>query len=110
MPANPGLVVLTEHLFYYHRCARRSFLDHRQGVVHQPERSRHREDLYQRWPGVRPVYQPPDWEQGFQGTVALMQQGVPVIHQGVLRVETPAAVLVGRPDLLIREPEIGRAS
>lgn len=96
-------VIVTEHLFYYHRCARRSFLDHRQGVVPQPERSRHRDQVRSRWPGPSPPYQPPDWEQGFHATLALMRQGVPAIHQGVLHVVTPAAVLVGRPDLLIRE-------
>ncbi|MCS7031376.1 MAG: TM0106 family RecB-like putative nuclease [Gloeomargarita sp. SKYG116] len=101
-------VVVTEHLFYFHRCSRRSFLDHRQGIVHQPERSRHREQVLSRWPGTRPVYQPPDWEKGFQATLTLMQQGAPAIHQGVLRVETPAAVLVGRPDILIREPGTSR--
>ncbi|APB33823.1 Putative nuclease (RecB family) [Gloeomargarita lithophora Alchichica-D10] len=106
MSAKPVLV--TEHLFYYHRCSRRSFLDHRQAVVPQPERSRHREQVTSRWPGQCPHYQPPDWDTGFQATCEMMRQGVPAIHQGVLQVITPAAVLVGRPDLLIREPGTSR--
>ncbi len=105
-----------ELLLNYQRCNRRAFLDvygdqnQRDPVndyllkIFQDSLANHRDVLVDRT-YQRPTYPEGDLRAGAAATLALMQQGVEQIYQGVLLQETPEGVtLVSIPDLLIRQP------
>lgn len=53
---------------------------------------------------VKPDYPRHDWDAGADATLALMAQGVPHIHGGVLKVKTSEDItFISTPDLLTRE-------
>ncbi len=104
-----------EQLTHYQRCHRRAYLD----VYGDPsQRDAPNEYLMkliqdsqahqQRFIEQQPVYQPRypqgDWQAAAAATIALMQQGVEQIFQGVLLVPGPQGVMLkSKPDLLVRQ-------
>lgn len=102
-------------LLNYQRCSRRAFLDvYGKGVDRDPpndyllkilqdSRANHRSALSDQ-AYRQPDYPPGSWEAGAQATLALMQQGVDRIYQGILLVETEGLTLRSQPDLLVKQP------
>lgn len=110
-----GLWITDDLLFNYQRCHRRAYLDaygdkdqrdspndylkklRRDSLTHQMETLG--EAAHQ------PQYPRHDWLAGAAATLALMQQGVDRIGQGVLHVTLENGIhLVSCPDLLIKQP------
>ncbi|NJR65396.1 MAG: TM0106 family RecB-like putative nuclease [Leptolyngbyaceae cyanobacterium CRU_2_3] len=105
-----------ELLFTYQRCPRRAFLDI-YGDSTQRDRPadyllKLRQDsmAYQREilaesPYQEPSYPKRDWTEGANATLALMQQGIDRIANGVLQVTLENGItLVSCPNLLIKQP------
>jgi predicted RecB family nuclease len=104
-----------ELLFNYQRCRRRTFLDvfgdqsqrdppsdyllklRQDSLIHQ-------RTVIEGEPIDRPDYPRRDWNAGAAATLALMQQGVDRIAQGVLLLDLGDIKLVSCPDLLIKQP------
>jgi predicted RecB family nuclease len=111
-----GIWLTDEVLFNYQRCRRRAFLD----LYGNPEQRdapsdyllKLRQDSQEHQLAViqsQTVYQPRyprrDWEAGAKATLALMQQGVERITNGVLHFTRADGVrLVSRPNLLVKHP------
>jgi len=105
-------------LFHYQRCHRRAYLDLFGEAQQQDDPSdyllklrqdsiQHRQTCLQEFqPLVSPDYPAGDWQAGAEATLALMAEGVDVIHRGVLLTRAPRGEtqLVSQPDLLIKEP------
>ncbi|AFZ14823.1 RecB family nuclease, putative [Crinalium epipsammum PCC 9333] len=127
------MLLTVERLLSYLRCPRRTFLDiYGDRTLKAPpsdfllklqqERLVHEnfvltEQISQgATPHIKPDYQKGDWQTGVKATVALMQQGVERIYQGVLSTtiepstlglnESPLEelTLLSSPDLLIKQP------
>jgi uncharacterized protein len=110
------MLIDAEQLTNYQRCHRRAYLD----VYGDPdERDATNEYLLKliqdsqenqrgflsRQTFVQPTYSGHDWQAAHAATIALMQQGVEQIYQGVLLVETADGItLKSNPDLLVRQP------
>lgn len=111
-----GLWITDELLFNYQRCRRRAYLDaygnkeqrdspndylkklRKDSLTHQME-------ILGEESAHQPDYPRQDWLAGAAATVALMQQGVDRIAQGVLHVTLSNQIhLVSCPDLLIKQP------
>lgn len=108
------MLLNAELLLNYQRCSRRAFLDLHGDLsqrdppndyllkLMQDSQSNHRSLLAEQ-AIHQPRYASRDWEAGARATLALMQQGVERIYQGVLMAEGPAGVtLVSNPDLLVK--------
>lgn len=114
--SSKGLWITDELLFNYQRCRRRAYLDaygnktqrdspsdylkklRRDSVTHQME-------VLGEASVQQPDYPKQDWLAGAAATLALMQQGVDRIAQGVLHVRLENGIhLVSCPDLLIKQP------
>jgi predicted RecB family nuclease len=110
-------MLLTAQLFLnYQRCARRAYLD----VYGDPSQrgstsdfllkliadsQEHRQTVLRDYAWEQPSYPRGDWAAGAEATLALMQQGVEHIHQGVLLSLDPSGItLVSNPDLLTKQP------
>ncbi|KGF72561.1 hypothetical protein DO97_07755 [Neosynechococcus sphagnicola sy1] len=110
-------MLLTDELFLdYQRCSRRAFLEeYGNADLREPASDyvlKLRQDSFTHQRQVladltyhQPKYAAGDWGAGAAATLALMQQGVEHIFQGVLVDQAPTGVtLVSKPDLLIRQP------
>lgn len=108
---------LTDNLFLdYLRCHRRAFLelygnseerdppgDYIQKII--ADSSHNRATVLSQFSYHSVRYERGDWEAGAAATLALMEQGEPVIHRGVIISTVPYDhPLVGTPDLLVRVP------
>lgn len=110
------MIIDADLLLNYQRCNRRAFLDLYGDVDRRDPPNDYLlkllQDSYANHQAVlaeqvthRPGYSHRDWQAGAAATLALMQQGVERIYQGVLLTTTVEGVtLVSNPDLLIREP------
>lgn len=122
------MLLTAELLLHYQRCDRRAFLDvwGDSSQVEPPsdfhlklikDRLAHQQAVLAQDAYHKPDYPKRDWQAGFQATLALMQQGVDRIHQGVLLAEmgqerssenfptqNSKLSLMSRPDLLIKQP------
>lgn len=110
-------IVLTDDLLlYYKRCRRRAFLDIYGNPTQQdPEQDfllklrqdslDHQRAVLALAPHESPDYPRDDWDAGAKATLALMQQGVERISQGILLMHVAEGVtLLSRPDLLVKQP------
>lgn len=110
------MLLTAELLLNYQRCSRRAFLDAYGDFAERDAPSDYLLKLFQdslmNHRAVlagqsfhQPAYPARDWTAGFQATLALMQQGVDQIYQGVLLTEDKAGLtLMSNPDLLIKQP------
>jgi len=110
------MLIDAEQLTNYQRCHRRAYLD----VYGDPaERDATNEYLLKliqdsqenqrgflsRQTFSQPEYPANDWQAAHEATLALMQQGIDQIYQGVLLIETADGItLKSNPDLLIKQP------
>lgn len=115
-PSPEGIWLTDDLLFQYQRCQRRAFLE----VYGDPEQRNppndyvtklrqdslaHRRTVLAEEMAQQPNYSPKNWVQGAAATMALMQQGVERIAEGVLLVELDNGLrLVSCPNLLIKQP------
>ncbi|MCM1981551.1 TM0106 family RecB-like putative nuclease [Lyngbya confervoides] len=110
------MFLTSQMLLSYQRCSRQLFLDlygdkalkgHPSDfrIKLSKDRIKYRSAFLEsegNW--VRPDYPHQDWEAGARATLDLMQQGVPHIHGGVLKVQSPEGhTFISTPDLLTRE-------
>ncbi|HEY9642096.1 MAG TPA: TM0106 family RecB-like putative nuclease [Coleofasciculaceae cyanobacterium] len=111
-----GIWLTDELLFTYQRCPRRAFLD-LYGNSEQRDRPAdyllklrqdsilHQQDTLAEAPYQEPSYPRRDWAAGSAATLALMQQGVDRIANGVLQITLENGItLVSCPNLLIKQP------
>ena len=108
------MLLNAELLLNYQRCSRRAFLDLYGDISQRDPPSDYLLKLLQDSQSnqrslladqavLQPRYASRDWDAGAQATLALMQQGVERIYQGVLLTEGPQGVtLVSNPDLLVK--------
>ncbi|MEO1592788.1 MAG: TM0106 family RecB-like putative nuclease [Cyanobacteria bacterium J06632_22] len=109
-------------LFQLQRCQRRAFLDRHGNPEHQHEPSEyllklkqdsrmHRKRILQSYDTYeKPHYPRGDWLAGTRATLALMEQRVPCIYNGVLTAVSATSVpqyYVSQPDLLLWQPDDG---
>ncbi|MCU0570992.1 MAG: TM0106 family RecB-like putative nuclease [Oculatellaceae cyanobacterium Prado106] len=111
-----GLWITDELLFHHQRCRRRAYLDlySDPGLRDRPsdylmklrqDSIAHQANVLAEEPAHHPTYPRQDWIAGAQATLALMEQGVDRIAQGVLWVPLENGVhLVTRPNLLVKHP------
>ncbi|HEY9652838.1 MAG TPA: TM0106 family RecB-like putative nuclease [Coleofasciculaceae cyanobacterium] len=116
VPQRHAIVLTDDLLLYYKRCRRRAFLDLYGNPTQQdPEQDfllklrqdslEHQRAVIALAPHESPDYPRGDWDAGAKATVALMQQGVERISQGVLLMPMAEGVtLLSRPDLLVKQP------
>lgn len=111
-----AMLVTDDLLLYYKRCRRRAFLDI-YGDLSQKDQEQdflvklrhdsfaHRQAVLASTPHTSPRYPRRDWEAGAEATLALMQQGVERISQGVLLAQMADGItLLSQPDLLVKQP------
>lgn len=110
------LWLTSELLFHFQRCSRRAFLDLYGDSSQRDSPSdyllklrqdsvSHQATVLAERPAHQPKYSRRDWQAGAAETLALMQQGVDRITQGVLLVTLENGIkLVSCPNLLIRQP------
>jgi predicted RecB family nuclease len=116
LPISEGVWLTDEILFNYQRCQRRAFLD-LFGKVEQrdapsdyllklrQDSQAHQLAVIQSQPVYQPHYPRRNWQAGAEATLALMQQGVERITNGVLHFTRADGVnLVSRPNLLVKHP------
>ena len=115
------MLLTAELLLNYQRCNRRAFLDVYGDQAVRDEISDYVIKLIQDSadnqravlkelgiPYQKPNYPRHNWDAGCIATVALMEQGVDCIYQGVLLTEENGVTLVSKPDLLIKQPGLSR--
>ncbi len=116
LPAPTSTLWLTDDLlFQYQRCPRRAFLELYGNAAQRSSPNdyvaklrqdsvTHQRKVLAEQPAHRPQYGRKNWLEGAAETLALMQQGVERISEGVLLVELGGLKLVSCPNLLIRQP------
>ncbi len=116
-PAASTIWLTDELLFQYQRCQRRAYLElygkreHRAppsdylAKLRQDSATHQQQVLTAHPQQHRPKYARRDWTEGAAKTLALMQQGVERISEGVLLLELETGLkLVSCPNLLIKQP------
>lgn len=110
------MLLNAELLLNYQRCSRRAFLDlYGDRSQRDPpsdyllkllqDSQSNRRSILADQETQQPSYAARDWQAGAIATLAMMQQGVERIHQGVLMADGAAGVtLVSNPDLLVKQP------
>mgnify|MGYP002776991306 CR=1 FL=1 len=110
------MLIDAEQLTHYQRCHRRAYLDAYGDASQRDAPNEYLMKLIQdsqvnqrrfveQQACIQPHYPPGDWAAAAAATVALMQQGVEQIFQGVLLAKGPLGVtLKSNPDLLVRCP------
>jgi uncharacterized protein len=110
------MIVDAELLLNYQRCSRRAFLDVAGDRSHRDapndylqkliqDSQQHQQSFLRKQDYHTPVYAPGDRTAAAAATVALMEQGVDRIAQGILLTETVEGVtLFSQPDLLLKQP------
>ncbi|MBD2291963.1 TM0106 family RecB-like putative nuclease [Anabaena sphaerica FACHB-251] len=111
------MIINAELLLQYQRCKRRPFLDthgdySQRDVTHellvkvQQDKLTHQQSVLKNLAAYhQPDYPSRNWEAGAAATVELMQQGVELIHRGVLLATYEEKyTLLSRPDLLVKQP------
>jgi uncharacterized protein len=110
------MLLNAELLLNYQRCSRRAFLDlYGDRSQRDPpsdyllkllqDSQTNQRSLLADQDARQPSYAPRDWKAGAAATLAMMQQGVERIYQGVLTAEgTNGVTLVSNPDLLVKQP------
>ncbi|MFM7425225.1 MAG: TM0106 family RecB-like putative nuclease [Elainella sp.] len=116
LPVAASELWLTDDLlFQYQRCPRRAFLElYGDAALRgspndyvaklRQDSLAHQRTVLAEQPAHRPQYSRKNWLEGATETLALMQQGVERISEGVLLVELGGLKLVSSPNLLIRQP------
>ncbi|MFM2064702.1 MAG: hypothetical protein RLZZ507_4373, partial [Cyanobacteriota bacterium] len=110
------MLINADLLLQYQRCKRRPFLDthgdySQRDVTHdllmkvQQDKLTHQQSVLENLTYHQPDYPSKNWEAGVAATVELMQQGVDLIHRGVLLATYDEKyTLLSRPDLLVKQP------
>jgi predicted RecB family nuclease len=102
-------------LFQYQRCPRRAFLELYGDAAQRgspndyvaklrQDSIAHQRTVLAEQPAHKPQYGRKNWLEGAGETLALMQQGVERISEGVLLIDLGGLKLVSCPNLLIRQP------
>jgi uncharacterized protein len=114
--AQSGLWLTDDLLFQYQRCQRRAYLEVYGDAEQRDPPSdylaklrqdslAHQQSIFEEQPAHQPSYARRDWLKGAAETLALMQQGVERIADGVLLVELENGLrLVSCPNLLLKQP------
>lgn len=110
------MLIDAEQLTNYQRCHRRAYLDVYGDLAERDAANEYLLKLIQdsqenqrgflsRQTFSQPVYPPEDWQAAHAATLALMQQGIDQIYQGVLLAQTAEGVILkSNPDLLVKQP------
>ncbi|MEA5577452.1 TM0106 family RecB-like putative nuclease [Anabaena sp. UHCC 0451] len=109
------MLINAELLLQYQRCKRRPFLDThgdniQRNVTHellmkvQQDKVTHRQSVLANLAYHQPDFPSGNWEAGAAATIELMQQGVDIIHRGVVLANYNEYTLLSRPDLLVKQP------
>ncbi|MEB3337207.1 MAG: TM0106 family RecB-like putative nuclease [Leptolyngbyaceae bacterium] len=110
------MLLTAELLLYYQRCSRRAFLDIYGDITQRDLPSdyllklrrdslKHQHQILSEQTWHKPEYPEGNWQAGLEATVALMRQGVDLIHRAVLLSESPQGLkLFSRPTLLTKQP------
>jgi uncharacterized protein len=114
------MLIDADLLLNYQRCSRRAFLD-KFGDLNQrdppndyllkliQDSQDNQRLVLADQPVQRPRFVHGDWKAGAEATIALMQQGIDRIYQGVLLVDRgDETELISRPDLLVKKPGLSR--
>ncbi|MBK1987527.1 TM0106 family RecB-like putative nuclease [Sphaerospermopsis aphanizomenoides BCCUSP55] len=109
------MLINAELLLQYQRCKRRPFLDthgdyNQRDVSHellvkvQQDKLNHQRSVLDNLEYHQPNYPSGNWHAGAAATIELMQQGVDIIHRGVLLATYEEKyTLLSRPDLLVKQ-------
>lgn len=109
------MLIDAEQLIHYQRCRRRAFLDVHGDLSQRDAPNEYLLKLIQdsranqrvilsKQVFSQPKYPAHDWEAGAQATLALMQQGVDRIYQGILLTEADTGVIYKSvPDVLVKQ-------
>ncbi|MEO3705319.1 TM0106 family RecB-like putative nuclease [Trichormus azollae] len=112
------MLINAELLLQYQRCKRRPFLEthgdyNQRDVSHellvkvQQDKLTHQQSVLENLEYHQPNFPSGNWQAGAAATIELMQQGVNIIHRGVLLANyAEKYTLLSRPDLLVKQPGI----